>query len=96
MSEKIDLKKETVAAEGEDPNLIHVRETGNVVPYLIPVVRTESVLQLHLENFVRSSLGLEKPNCSAKDAFPAHMIAWKIAEAAETGKTVILSGETFA
>ncbi|MDR0706141.1 MAG: Gfo/Idh/MocA family oxidoreductase [Planctomycetaceae bacterium] len=90
-----DLKKEHVAAEGEDPNLIHVRETGNVVPYLIPVVRSDSVIRLHLENFVNAVLGNEKSNCSGKDAFPAHVIAWKIAEAAESGKTIILDNESF-
>ncbi|MDR1958352.1 MAG: Gfo/Idh/MocA family oxidoreductase [Planctomycetaceae bacterium] len=91
-----DLKRENLAAEGEDPNLIHVRETGNVVPYLIPVLRPDSIVRLHLENFVHAVLGKETPNCPAEAAFPAHVIAWKIAEAAETGQTVTLNDESFA
>ncbi|MDR3183291.1 MAG: Gfo/Idh/MocA family oxidoreductase [Planctomycetaceae bacterium] len=91
-----DIAKENVAAEGEDPNLISVRETGNVVPYLLPVVRSESVMQLHLQNFIEAVRGKVKPNCTARAAFPAHVIAWKIAEAAETGKTVVLDDKAFA
>ena len=90
-----DLKKENVAREDEDPNLISVRETGNVVPYLLPIVRPVSVVRLHLENFVDAIGGRATLHCSGKDAFAAHVIAWKVAEAAEKGHPVDLTEEMF-
>ncbi|MDR1494032.1 MAG: Gfo/Idh/MocA family oxidoreductase [Planctomycetaceae bacterium] len=90
-----DLIKVNVAKEDEDPNLIKVRETGNVVPYQLPVARTGSVIQLHLANFANAVLGTEKLNCSGEDALPSHIIAWTIAESAETGKTIPFRDEMF-
>ena len=91
-----DLKKENVPKEDEDPNLIAVRETGNVVPYLLPVSRPVSVVALHLENFVDAIQGKTSLHCNGEDAFAAHVIAWKIAEAAEKGIPVELTEEMFA
>jgi predicted dehydrogenase len=90
-----DLKKENVPKEDEDPNLIAVRETGNVVPYLLPVSRPVPVVALHLGNFVDAIQGKASLHCSGEDAFAAHAIAWKIAEAAEKGFPVELTEETF-
>ena len=90
-----DLKKEAVAPVGEDPNLIAVRETGNVVPYLLPITRPVSAARLHLENFVDAIDGKASLHCSGEDAFAAHAIAWKIVEAANKGETVEMSGEMF-
>jgi|GEM_PF-1643032 len=90
-----DLQKENVAEEGEDPNLIKVRETGNVVPYLIPVGRSDSVFRLHLENFVNAVSGKEPLNCSGDDAFASHVIAWNIIEAVQTGNNIRLTEEMF-
>ena len=81
--------------EDEDPHLISVRETGNVVPYLLPIVRPVSVVRLHLENFVDAIGGRVTLHCSGKDAFAAHVIAWKVAEAAEKGHPVDLAEEMF-
>jgi len=91
-----DLKKENVAPIDEDPNLIAVRETGNVVPYLVPIIRPVSVLALHLENFASAIAGKTSLHCSGEDALVAHVIAWKIAEAAEKGTTLELSDKMFA
>jgi len=90
-----DLKKENVAPEGEDPNLIAVRETGNVVPYLLPITRPDSVVRLHLENFVDAVVGKASLHCSGEDALAAHVIAWKVAEAAEKGQPIDLTEEMF-
>ncbi|MDR1385292.1 MAG: Gfo/Idh/MocA family oxidoreductase [Planctomycetaceae bacterium] len=90
-----DLTKVNVEKEGEDPNLIKVRETGNVVPYQLPMTRTNSAIQLHLANFVNAAFGSENLNCSGGDAFASHIIAWKLAESADTGKTVSFSDEMF-
>ena len=91
-----DLKKENVAPADEDPNLIAVRETGNVVPYLLPITRPVSAVRLHLGNFVDAIAGKTPLHCSGEAAFAAHAIAWKIAEAAEKGETVEMSDEMFA
>ena len=90
-----DLKKMNVATEGEDPNLIRVRETGNVVPYLLPMDREESVFRLHVENFVNAAFGKEPLHCSGEQAFASHVIAWCIDEAVEKGAAVDLSDEMF-
>jgi len=90
-----DMAKENVAPKDEDPNLIAVRETGNVVPYLVPITRPVSIVRLHLENFVDAIVGKTPLHCSGEDAFAAHVIAWKIAEAAEKGEAVKLSKEMF-
>ncbi|MGL4943554.1 MAG: Gfo/Idh/MocA family protein [Thermoguttaceae bacterium] len=90
-----DIKKENVAAKDEDPNLIKVRETGNVVPYLLPITRPDSVIRLHIENFVRAAQGKETLQCSGEDAFPAHVIAWTICESAKTGRPTELDDAMF-
>jgi predicted dehydrogenase len=90
-----DLKKEKVALEGEDPNLISVRETGNVVPYLLPITRPASVVALHLANFVDAVVGKAPLHCSGEDAFAAHVIAWQVAEAVKKGLPVDLSENMF-
>ena len=90
------LKKENVSAEGEDPHLLSVRETGNVVPYLVPVVRSVPVLQLHLENFVKAAYHGSESHCTAANAFPAHIIAWKVAEAMRSNVALALENEAFA
>ncbi|MDR3108716.1 MAG: Gfo/Idh/MocA family oxidoreductase, partial [Planctomycetaceae bacterium] len=63
-----DLKKAVAVDEKEDPNLVKVRETGNVVPYMLPMQRESSVTRLHLENFVNAVIGKEKLHCSGEDA----------------------------
>jgi len=90
-----DLQKLNVAAEGEDPNLIRVRETGNVVPYVLPVERPDSVFRLHVENFVNAAFGREPLNCPGELAFASHVIAWGVEESIEKGITVKFSDEMF-
>ena len=91
-----DLKKEFVAQEDEDPNLIAVRETGNTVPYLLPIERPVSAVRLHIGNFVDAITGKAPLHCSGEDAFAAHVIAWKIAEATDKGQPLELVDEMFA
>ena len=90
-----DLQKENVAAEGEDPNLIKVRETGNVVSYILPVERPDSVFRLHIENFVNAVSGKEPLNCPGDAAFASHVIAWAIDAAVEKGVPVGFSDDMF-
>ncbi|MCL2744036.1 MAG: Gfo/Idh/MocA family oxidoreductase [Planctomycetaceae bacterium] len=90
-----DMRKERVAKDDEDPNLISVRETGNVVPYILPITRPDSIFRLHLENFVDAVAGKTPLHCSGADAFAAHVIAWKIAEAAKNNGAAELSEEMF-
>jgi predicted dehydrogenase len=90
-----DLKKMEVAPEGEDPNLIRVRETGNVVTYLVPVERPDSVFRLHIENFVNATFGREPLNCPAELAFASHVLAWAVDEAVVEGGTVEVREEMF-
>jgi predicted dehydrogenase len=90
-----DLKKMNVAPEGEDPNQIRVRETGNVVPYLLPMEREESVFRLHVENFINAVFGKEPLNCPGEQAFTSHIIAWCIDEAVAKGVTIDLPDELF-
>ncbi len=90
-----DLQKENLAAEDEDPNLIKVRETGNVVPYRVPVSRPVSIFQHHIENFVHAIFGEEPLRCPGESAFASHVMAWKILEAAEKGSTITFDEETF-
>ena len=90
-----DLQKLNVAAEGEDPNLIRVRETGNVVPYVVPRERPDSLFRLHVENFVNAAFGKEPLNCPGELAFASHVIAWGVDESIEKGVTVRFSEEMF-
>ena len=90
-----DLKKMNVAAEGEDPNLIRVRETGNVVTYLVPMERPDSVFRLHVENFVNAVFGNEPPNCPGELAFASHVLAWAVDESVAKGVTMNLSDDMF-
>jgi len=90
-----DLQKMNVAAEGEDPNLIRVRETGNVVPYLLPMERPDSVFRLHVENFVNAAFGSEPLHCPGELAFPSHVIAWSVDESVGKGVTVNFSDDMF-
>ena len=85
-----------VAAEDEDPNLIKVRETGNVVPYLVPIERPDSVFRLHVENFVNAILGKEPLRCPGELAFASHVVAWAVDESVEKGIAVDLADELFA
>ena len=90
-----DLQKLNVAAEGEDPNLIRVRETGNVVPYILPIERPDSLYRLHVQNFVDAAHGKEPLNCPGELAFPSHVIAWAVDESIEKGVTVDFSEKMF-
>ncbi|MGL6195810.1 MAG: hypothetical protein ACRC2T_13420, partial [Thermoguttaceae bacterium] len=77
------LKKANTVAEGEDPNLVKVRETGNIVPYKLTVDRPSSLLKLHLENFVQAIITAGKTdtvklNCPADSVLASHDTAWKI------------------
>ena len=90
-----DLKKMNVAAEGEDPNLIRVRETGNVVTYLVPIERPDSVFRLHIENFVNAVFGTEPLHCPGEHAFASHVMAWAVDESVERGVSVDLTNEMF-
>ncbi len=86
-----DLRKEQTAAVGEDPNAIKVRETGQVVSYLVPVETEENPLAPHLRNFFSAIRGEEPLHCPAEAAFPAHVLAIKIAEAVERGWAIDLA-----
>lgn len=83
-----ELKKAQTAVAGEDPNLIKVRETGNVIPYQLTAIRPASLFRLHLENFVDTILGRCSLNSSAESALASHRLAWTIGEAALSGNRI--------
>ncbi len=86
-------EKET--AEPEDPNAVHVRETGQVVGYQIPVVLDRPLHQPHLENWVAAMRGKETLNGSAEMAWPVEVLLHKINEAAVQRKTLSIKPEEF-
>ena len=91
-----DMRREIVAREGETPNMVAARETGNVIPFILPVSRPSSIIQLHLENFVDAIAGKASLHCSGEDAFVAHVIAWKMAESADKAQSIEITDEMFA
>ncbi len=75
------LVKEEQADPDEDPNAIKVRETGQVVGYLVPIELEKSVFAYHLENFFNAVRDKAPLSCPADVAFHGQVIGLKLNEA---------------
>jgi len=86
-------KEKTPEARPEDINEVRARETGQVVPYDIPVAVDKPGYQLHLENFFDAVRGKAQLTCPADVAFPAEAAVLRANQAVEARKTLDLTGE---
>jgi len=73
----------------------HVRETGVVVPYELPVVLDKPLHQPHLENFFDAVRGKAKLTCPAEEAFRTEVVVHKVNEAVEAKKMLLFTPEEF-
>jgi predicted dehydrogenase len=98
------LVKESTAAEDkkpptgggpEDPNEVHVRETGQVTAYRLPTLVDKPAHQPHLENFFDAVRGKAALNCPAEAAFASEVVVYKLNEAIDCGRRIELKAEDF-
>lgn len=89
------LAKEEEADPDEDPNAIKVRETGQIVSYLVPIELKKSVFTYHMENFFDAVRGKTQLTCPADVAFPSQVIALKAGEALAAKKMLEFSEADF-
>jgi predicted dehydrogenase len=68
----------------------HVRETGVVVPYRLPIVLDQPSHQPHLENFFAAVRGQADLACSADAALATELLVHRAYEAAEAGAGIEL------
>jgi predicted dehydrogenase len=68
----------------------HVRETGVVVPYRLPVVLDQPSHQPHLENFFAAIQGQADLTCPADAALATELLVHRAYDAAAKGKTIAL------
>ena len=73
----------------------HVRETGIVVPYELPVVLNKPLHQPHLENFFDAVRGKAKLACPAEEAFRSEVVVHKVNRAVEEKKMLTFAVEEF-
>jgi len=73
----------------------HVRETGVVVPYELPVVLNKPLHQPHLENFFDAVRGKGRLTCPAEVAFPIEAVVQKVNRAVEEKKMLLFSADDF-
>ncbi|MCR4411682.1 MAG: Gfo/Idh/MocA family oxidoreductase [Thermoguttaceae bacterium] len=74
---------------------VHVRETGIVVPYDLPVVLDKPLHQPHLENFFDAVRGKAKLHCPADEAFRTEVVVHKVNEALAKGQALAIAPEEF-
>ena len=73
----------------------HVRETGVVVPYELPVALSKPLHQPHLENFFDAVRGKARLTCPADVAFGAEVVVHKVNEAVEAKKMLLFGPDDF-
>jgi len=73
----------------------HVRETGVVVPYELPVALNKPLHQPHLENFFDAVRGKARLTCPADDAFRTEVVIHKVNEAVEAKKMLLFTPDEF-
>jgi predicted dehydrogenase len=73
----------------------HVRETGVVVPYELPLVSDKPHHQPHLENFFAAIRGQTPLNCPADVAFRTEVIVHKVTAAVTAQKRLTFAPEEF-
>jgi len=86
-------KTEPAAQKPEDPNEVKVRETGEVVPYDIPITLDKPVCQPHLENFFAAIRGQAKLTCPAEVAFATEAVVRKTLQAVQARKALDFTPE---
>ena len=82
--------KKPVTSEEE-----HVRETGVVIPYELPIVLDKPQHQPHLENFFDAIRGRAQLNCPAEEAFRTEVVWQKVNAAVEARKMLSFAPEEF-
>lgn len=80
----------------EDPNAVHVRETGQMVAYDLPVTMDKPPHQAHLENFCEAVRGRAKLACPADVAFVTEVVVHKVNEAVQARRMIELTDQDFA
>lgn len=88
-------EKKPDAAKPEDPNAVGVRETGQVVPYDIPVQLHQPVCQPHLENLLDAVRGKAKLTCPADVALRSEVVALRTNEAIQARRPLELAPGDF-
>jgi len=73
----------------------HVRETGVVVPYEMPVTLNKPLHQPHLENFFDAVRGKTKLTCPAEEAFRTEAVIHKANEAVEAKRMLLFTPDDF-
>ncbi len=82
-------------AQAEDPNEVHVRETGQVIGYDLPVTADKPPHQPHLENFFDAVRGRAELACPADVAFRTEVVVHKVHEAIQARRMIDLRPEDF-
>jgi len=82
-------------SESEDPNEVHVRETGQVIGYDLPVTLDKPPHQPHLENFFDALRGRAELSCPADVALASEVVVHKVNEAVEARRMLQLTREDF-
>lgn len=73
----------------------HVRETGGLVQYELPVVLDKPVHQPHLANFFDAVRGKADLNCPADRAYQTEVVVHKVNQAIEAGTTLAFGPDDF-
>lgn len=92
LASKEDLAAKKPATSEEE----HVRETGVVVPYELPVVLDKPLCQPHLENFFDAVRGKAQLTCPPEEAFRTEVVVHKVNEALDTQRMIRLDAADFA
>ena len=74
---------------------VHVRETGVVVPYELPVALGKPHHQPHLENFFEAIRGKAPLNCPAEEAFRTEVVVHKVNQSLAQGQVLRFQPEEF-
>lgn len=73
----------------------HVRETGGLVTFELPVVLDKPVHQPHLANFFDAIRGKTKLNCPGDEAYKTEVVVHKVNEAIKAGKAIAIGTDDF-
>jgi len=74
---------------------VHVRETGVVVAYELPVALDKPHHQPHLENFFDAIRGKASLNCPAEEAFRTEVVVHKVNQSLALGQPLRFQPEEF-
>lgn len=85
----------TAATQPATSQEVHVRETGVVVPYELPVVLDKPHHQPHLENFFDAIRGKATLNCPAEEAFRTEVLVHKVNQSLALGQILRFEPQEF-